>query len=362
MIERRIIDSVSKVERDPAHVARDFKRQVAAGEIALKVVGTAADDPERLFRLGYAPRYEIDLFGWRFLMAEPRQNEDIRFFVTYAVKGRRAWARLFYKDVSLIWRSASHTVRTEDEAWIGKGDLVMTEVDGEAQPFSNEATTDLPFEMQWAIESLVPRGKKVRTDWQGPGLVLRNGGPRRIAPFSDFTMPRRRAQADPANLVNGGRSVARFTRKNDPSSLVFVRGYAPDFEGGVIERSQSRSKVYGGRLRRFRVLSENRRIQYYFFGGPRMCWLAPPQALTTQLSSFGLRTIDVVADDDLSVPGWEYHYLDDSEDPPVWVSQIPKGYAGRPNADEPTRADASPWLNALPVIQEFKRKLLGRKP
>ena len=54
----------------------------------------------------------------------------------------------------------------------------------------------------------------------------------------------------------------------------------------------------------------------------------PPQALTTELSSFGVRTIDVEAADDLCVPAMEYHYLDDWEDPPVLYSQIPAGFAG----------------------------------
>ncbi len=171
-------------------------------------------------------------------------------------------------------------------------------------------------------------------------------------------MPRRRAQADPRNLVNGGRPIARFTRPGDPASLEFVAGYEPDFVKGVIERSASRSKVYGGRLGRFRILSRNRRVQYYFLSGRWHSWIVPPQAVTTQLTTYGPRPVDVLADDDLFVPGWEYHFYD--EDPPLLVSQIPAGYAGRPNKDEPTRRDTSAWLDALPVIQEFRQKLLGR--
>lgn len=320
------------------------------------MVGEAAADPLRLFRLGFAPHHEIELFGVKFLLADVRQNEEIRFFVAYVVKGRRAWARLFYKDVSLVWRSASHIVSNEEETWIGKGDLAWSVVDGEELPFSDEATTDLPLELQAAIESLVKRAPRMRTDRTGPKLVLRAGGPSRIAPFSDFSNPRRRAQADPTNLVNGGRPVARFTRKNDPGSLKFARGYEPDFVDGVVERSAFGSKVYGGRVRRFRILSKNKKIQYGFLTGRWHSWIIPPQATTTQLSSFGLRTIDVKADDDLFVPGWEYHFHDGE----AWVSQIPPGYVGRPNPDEPTRSDTSAWLDALPVIQEFRSVVLGR--
>ena len=181
-------------------------------------------------------------------------------------------------------------------------------------------------------------------------------GPRRISPYSDFSEPRRLAMADPRNRVNGGRPVAWFDRKNDPASLRFAPGYAPDFSRGIIERSTSRSKVYGGTLRRFRILSANREIQYFFLHGRWHSWILPPQATTTQLSTYGVRTVDVACDDDLCVPGWEYHFEDDGE----LVSQIPAGYAGRPNPEEPSRADTSAWLDALPVIREFRRRVLGK--
>ena len=86
--------------------------------------------------------------------------------------------------------------------------------------------------------------------------------------------------------------------------------------------------LYGGRLERYRILSANRRIQYLFFSGPLQVWIIPPQATTTVLSSFGVRTVDVVVDDDLCCPGYEYHFLDDTVDPPEFYSQIPEGYAG----------------------------------
>ena len=118
--------------------------------------------------------------------------------------------------------------------------------------------------------------------------------------------------------------------------------------------------MYGGRLQRFRILSRNRRVQYLFIAGPRQVWIVPPQATTTQLTSYGVRTIDVIADADLCVPAYEYHFMDDTEDPPVLVSQIPEGYAGEPSDVDDSRADASAWLDRLPVIREFRRVVLGR--
>ena len=74
----------------------------------------------------------------------------------------------------------------------------------------------------------------------------------------------------------------------------------------------------------------------------------------------GVRTVDVIADEDLCIPGYEYHFLDDGEDPPVMFSQIPEGYAGETSEVDRYRADASPWLDRLPVIRAFRRQL--RRP
>ena len=153
--------------------------------------------------------------------------------------------------------------------------------------------------------------------------------------------------------MNRGRKIARFRRRGDPESLEFVSGYEPDFRRGILETSRSRSRLYGGTLRRHRILSRNRRIQYVFMAGRRHVWIIPPQATTTELSSYGVRTVDVEADEDLFVPGFEYHFMDGDH----LHSQIPKGFAGAPSDEDPHRADASAWLDRLPVVREFRRKV-----
>ena len=192
-------------------------------------------------------------------------------------------------------------------------------------------------------------------------LVLRRGPADRFEAYRDFTAPRRRAQADPRNRVNGGRSIARFTRRNDAGSLRFAKGFEPDFRTGILEVSDSTSRMYGGRLRRFRTLSSNREIQYLFMAGPRHVWIIPPQATTTELSSFGVRTIDVAVDEHLCVPGFEYDFDDDYEDLSALFEQIPKGFAGARSVHDTSRADASRWLDGLPVVQQFRRQVLGRR-
>jgi hypothetical protein len=356
------------VEPEPLsgeQVARAFHRRLANGA-KLRPAGTARRNPRDLLRAGYTPKHEIRLFDTNFYLTNVRQNEDIRFFVAYLVKdgpsrpGRTIHPRILYKDVSLIWRSASHFVRTHSDNWIGKGDLRTEIVDGEEIEVSDESTTDLPLEIQNALESLIRRPGRVPHDEKALGLVLRRGNEDRIEAYNDFTDPRRQAQANPANLVNDGRSIACFTRRNDPTSLQFVAGFEPDLDRGALERSTSKSSMYGGTVQRIRILSKNRKIQWLFMAGPKHVWIIPPQALTTQLSSYGVRTIDVVADDQLCIPGFEYNLDGEDDGASPLIDQIPPGFAGAVSEHDESRSDASPWIDRLPVVREFRRKVLER--
>jgi hypothetical protein len=120
------------------------------------------------------------------------------------------------------------------------------------------------------------------------------------------------------------------------------------------------SRLYGGPLARYWILSKNQKVQYAFFAGPRHVWIGSLQTTTTDLSTYGVRTLDVAAADDLLLPGYEYHFLDDSEDPPEFVSQIPAGFAGESSEVDASRADASPWLDQVPVIRAFRRQVLAK--
>jgi hypothetical protein len=362
-IPSRVVPSVRPDPRSPRAIAREF-RALLDGGAKLLPAGSARRAPGRLLSR-YGPAYELVLFDTTYYLSRVRRNPDLHFYVAYVVlpraRARRPHIhpRIFYKDVSLVWRSASHYVRSDNENWIGKGDVRTYRRGGEEVIASAEETTDLPLEMQTALEVLLRRAKPIRTGAEALELVLHRGPDDRVEPYADFTAPRRRAQADRCNLVNGGRSIARFRRRHDPASLVIAPGFEPDFARGVLERSATSSRLYGGRVRRFRVLSRNRRIQWLLFASPRHAWIMPPQATTTDLSSYGVRTIDVIADDDLFVPGFEYHYWDDGEDPPQLVSQIPPGFVGPASPLDASRSDASAWLERLPVIRAFRRALAG---
>jgi hypothetical protein len=223
---------------------------------------------------------------------------------------------------------------------------------------SCEETTNLPLEIQAALDALALRSARPRRDPRAVGLLLRQAPDHRIEPYEDFAAPRRRARRDPRNRVHGGRDVAWFARAGDPASLRFAPGFEPDFRRGVLEASRSPSRFYGGRVRKFRILSRNRRIQYQFVAAPRQAWIIPPQALTTEITSYGVRSVDVHAAEELCIPGYEYSFVDHSTRPPTHHSQIPEGFAGEPSDLDPARVDASAWIERLPVIRAFRREVL----
>lgn len=332
----------------------------------LKIAGTAKNNPESLFKSGFRPKHRVDLFDTKVYLTNVQQIPELRFFVAYVVQNNRhnkpeIFPRIFYKDLSLAWRSASHFSRNDEGIWVGKGDVRPEFEDGEEFVTSIESTTDLPIEMTTALDDLARKTKRPSGSEFTLDLILRKSSVNRVQPYSDFTAARQRAASIKSNLINRGKSVARFTRKNDPASLKFTAGFEPDFSDGIVERSSSRSKLYHGALKRFRILSSNRKIQYLFVSGPKHTWIIPPQATTTELSSYCVRTIDVVADDDLFIPGYEYHHFEETKSGKLELfSQIPQGFAGAVCETDDAKADASPWLDKLPVIQEFRRHVLRK--
>ena len=359
MLATEIVTGVAPAERTPRQVEREF-RDLLAGGCRLRPAGDARRDPASLLALGYAPKHEVRLFDATYYLTDFRYDHDINFFVAYVrLPGDSSiYPRIFYKDISLVWRTATHVVRTAEENWIGKGELKWCREAGGWCLYSAEETTNLPLEIQSALDTASRRVKRPPRDLRAVELVLRRAPAHRVAPYEDFVGPRRRARARRGARIHGGKPVAWFERPGDPASLRFAPGFAPDFAKGILEVGHSRSRLYGGDVHKYRILSRNRRIQYQFLAAPRHVWIVPPQPLTRELTSYGVRTLDVLADEDLFVPGYEYHYLDDSLDPPALHSQIPPGFAGAPSEVDPARADASRWLDSLPVVQAFRRAVL----
>jgi len=365
-LETGIATGIRAEEASESDVAQEFRELLAAGARS-RCAGAAKSDPLGILARRYPARHKLRLFDTVFYLAHLRMDVNARFFVSYvlldtsspvAPSRRSLFPRIFYKDASLIWRSASHFARSYSENWIGKGDLKWVVEHGKRVRYTAEETTNLPFEIQPALDALTRAVPTPKRDERAMSLVLRRAPDKRVSPYQDFLAPRRKAAADPRKLIHGGKRVAWFARAHDPGSLRFARGYEPDFANGIIEMYAIGSRLYGGEIRKFRILSANRKIQYQFVAAPRQVWVVPPQALTRELSSFGVRTVDVNADDHLFVPGYEYHFMDDFEDPPELYSQIPPGFAGAISEVDPARADASPWLERLAVLQDF-RKAIG---
>jgi hypothetical protein len=358
VLETAIVTGIRPADQSPAQVRREFQALLDDG-VRITPSGSTRHDPLSLLARGYTPLHKVQLFDATYYLTNMRLDETFRFFVGYVWIGnsRKLFPRILYKDSSLVWRSATHYIRSEDENWIGKGALRSVIEDGEELLYSAEETTDLPFELQFAFDVVSRRVARARRDLQAVGLVLRHAPDDRMEPYQDFSGPRRRAMAKRRNRINGGERVAWFERPGDPASLRFASGYEPDFEEGIIEVTASGSNLYGGAIRKFRILSANRQIQYQFIAAPKQLWIIPAQALTTEIMSYGVRTVDVLADEDLFVPGYEYHYMDDTVDPPELHTQIPEGFAGQRSEVDPMRCETSPWLEKLPVIQSFRRSI-----
>ena len=365
MIPTQIIPSVKRHDLSPLKTLAQFKQLIQQGA-RLKIAGAARKNPSSLAESRLQPKHRIDLFDSKIYLSNIQQIPELRFFVAYVVQNNRrgkpeVFPRIFYKDLSLAWRSASHFSRNDEGIWIGKGDVREEFENGQEFLTSIESTTDLPLEMMIALDELARKIKRPRGSEFTLDLILRKSSVNRVEPYSDFTSPRRLAAFDKSNLINRGKSVARFKRPNDPTSLKFASGFEPDFSDGIVEKSTSHSKLYHGQLERFRILSTNRKIQYLFISGPKHTWIIPPQATTTELSSYCVRTVDVVADDDLFIPGYEYHHFEETELGEMELfSQIPPGFAGDICEADDAKADASPWLDKIPVIKEFRRRVLPR--
>ncbi len=366
----KIIPSIERTDLTVRQVRREFSQVIENHPVV--IAGLARHDANSFLKK-HLPKYKLELFDTTFYLTDVKQIPELRFYLAYIVQpvtGQkqtsasrlRCYPRIIYKDVSLAWRSASHFSVEDGEIWVGKGDVKRMEIDGYEQIESIEATTDLPLEMQTALEQLLSLAKRRGNGAGLLELVLRQSPPNRIPPYADFNRQRIAAQKNKRNLIHRGKPIAFFKRKNDPTSLKIVPGFEPDFsQTAILERSFSQSKLYGGKLKRFRILSTNQLIQYFFIAAPRHVWLFPPQATTTQLSSYGVRTIDVTADDDLFIPGYEYHHDEDTPRGVELYSQIPPGFAGPVCPHDEAKADASLWLNQISLINEFRRKCLVTK-
>ena len=229
-------------------VAAQYRTLARSGR-GLRPAGRARHAPEKLLKAPFIPRHAVSLFAADYLLTDFYYIEDLNFFVGYVFQksrppGRRwLYPRIFYKDSSLIWRVASHIIDSPEEQWIGKGDVIVEERAEGSCLSSDESSTNLPYEIQSAFD-VVSRRSQPRKVSTALGLVLRNAPPGRMHPYADFSRPRRRAAQ--LHNINSGRPIVRLTRRDDPGSLKFAKGFEPDFDTGLIETGVSRSNLRWG--------------------------------------------------------------------------------------------------------------------
>ncbi len=362
MLKPIIIKNVAPKNWSEKQVGLEFKNLLKNG-YRLDLKGQAKDRAPDYLPRTRPPKHVIDLFGVRYFLSDIRREAGFRFFVAYLVmpqKGKHKnfiYPRIFYKDSSLIWRSASHLIKTGKEHWIGKGDLKPVIEEGAINYYSAEETTNLPYEMDAALDTISRSSAEVIIDKMAQELVLRNAPENRVEPYADFTQPRLKAMQTPKYAINQNHKIAWFEHPNKPGSLRIEAGYEPDFKYGLIDTSYSRSKMYGGEINKYRIASKNRQVQYLFITGQTQAWIIPPQPLDDLLISYGVRAVDAEIDDNLCIPGFEFHYLEFDDEPDSLYSQIPKGFVGPASEADPDRASASPWIEKLPVMEKFRKHL-----
>lgn len=350
---------VHRSELSVGQVQRLFRKLVASG-CPVRPAGSAKSDLNGFLR-SYTPRYLVELFQHRYFLCNVRHDNQFRFFVGYVQlhdqknpeQKQPLYPRIFYKDSSLIWRVATHYIKSKNEHWVGKGDVKPVQENGETVSYSAEETTNLPFEIQNALDKISRLADKTRADRRAMQLVLRDAPDHRVRPYADFSKPRKIAMASAKKRINKNQSIAWFKDELDPRSLQFAKGFEPDFRHGLIDANETRSRLYGGRILRFRIASKNKQVQYLFVHAPRQCWIIPPQAFSDEIMSYGVRTVDANADENLCIPGYEYHFEEEPGQPDSLYSQIPAGYAGEQSLIDPQRADTSPWNQKMPVIIKF---------
>ena len=362
MLKPIIIKNVLPKDWSEKQVGIEFKKLINKG-FQLDVKGQAKGRAPDYLPRTRPPKHVVDLFGVRYFLSDICREAGFRFFVAYLVMPqngkhlKRIYPRIFYKDSSLIWRSASHLIKTGKEHWIGKGDLKPIVEDGEINYYSAEETTNLPYEMDAALDTISRSSAEVIVDKLAQEMVLRNAPEHRVEPYADFTQPRRKAMQNPKYAINQNKKIAWFNNADKPSSLRIETGFEPDFKNGLIDTSASRSKMYGGEINKYRIASKNRQVQYLFITGLTQAWIIPPQPLDNLIISYGVRAVDAEIDDNLCIPGFEFHYLEFDDEPDSLYSQIPKGFVGPASEADPDRASASPWIEELPVMKKFRKHM-----
>ncbi|MCX5701739.1 MAG: methyltransferase domain-containing protein, partial [Candidatus Omnitrophica bacterium] len=313
--------------------------------VSIQVDGRKVTSGADLLQNGFVPQYKISLNGMDYYLSKPytSQRNGRPYFIGFLHRinpetgVEEIFARTIYKSNSQnIWRIASSE---GPGGWIGKG-------------LEDEMTTNAPLEIQSSLEKLcLDNGK----------LEIKEGFYDDLEKRADFKSPEEFNHTIllHGEELNGGISIGSFAETGNPESYRFQNGFEPDFNNGVIEEFNTYSPIYGD-VESYRMLSNNKQVQFVFnVDRENRVWIGAVQSVTPRFTRFGVRAdrIDIGAMEmeniegvnrpvDILMPASEYD------------TQIPKGYIGNHKADR--YYDASPFIDKIPVIKEFRQKVLEK--
>ena len=258
-IETAILPGVQPDPRDPRALATEFRAALADG-VRLRPSGEAKQDPTPAANsplrgaLSHRPLPGSNLSDRVPLRRQPEFHGRVRRTVGVLRSRRRVRTTRgsSTKDSSLVWRVATHFVRSEDDNWIGKGDTkwelirrrrVLVQRGGDREPaFSRcrKRSTSLAG----AARSHGGITTRSRSSCSAATEIASN-------PFAEFVTPRRRAAE--RYRIHGGKPIARFHSQGRSQHAALREGLRTGLPTrGWWTQSSSHSKLYGGPVTKFR--------------------------------------------------------------------------------------------------------------
>ncbi len=297
-----------------------------------------------LERDGLGPKHQVKFGADTYYFSHPFIDAGGRtVFVMYlhhvdSTTGRPViFVNAVYRSNSQnVWRAASSS---PDGRYIGKG--------------LGETSQMLPVELQGHLERMVSHQQVGGGLHEIPGRFYHVLGEDERTPL--VTLLNVRQLPNTPKVI-----VARedTSRHMDPHvanhHFIFTPGYEPNFHHGVVHNFTTENPIYG-MVSSYVVRSTNGALQYLFnVDRAGRVWIGGVQTTSVALNRQGVRVDRVTVPDALLTPAFEY------------LRQMPRGYEVGPlhmkermHPTDSHYADATPFLNQLGVIQDFRRYVLG---
>ena len=326
-----------------------------------------------LVRNNAIPRKRIFFAGSEYWISAPMMDGASQrpFFVaayTRVKNGKRQlFMRVVYKGNSAAgWRIPD---RQAIGGWIGKGlrhlGQSMTDIPAEISLiFEAEymrAYNNLPVNNVFYKILALGSGEHANIDQQGTVLANIGGRIADIEAMERWASRNKMKSSDAYALLPPDRRdrvihIGDFAQSGIPESFQFSDpGLRPD---QLVETYDGYAPLYG-RVRYYRVLSADKRVQYIFCGamladgkgGVKGAFMpVSVQATDRSLNRFGQRAIPIMIAQDAMVALYEY------------PQEVPYGndndFAGAPHPNDYDYVDASAWVMRGPLVRAFIENIM----